>query len=161
MFKIHTHVDRTGFIWVNFDSSSSPIPWRELNEGTDQQPRLQDFDLDKYVYHRTWTTEGSYNWKLVGENYNEVSILLTRESEDFTYVETSVITANLVTRASSKSRISTATKLIPMPADSSTFRQIEMISDPKTSSTSAMEPLLTTSQIPLSICRHHTSSSCV
>lgn len=73
LFKIHTHVDKTGFIWVNFDASETPIPWEELNDKTDEQERYGDFDLDSYVYERTWTTNGKYNWKLVGENYNEVN----------------------------------------------------------------------------------------
>lgn len=72
LFAIHTHVDKTGFVWVNFDSSDKPIPWEDLNGGTDDQPRLSDFPLDDYDYHRTWTTNGKYNWKLVGDNYNEV-----------------------------------------------------------------------------------------
>ncbi|KAL1856798.1 hypothetical protein Plec18170_003771 [Paecilomyces lecythidis] len=71
LFNIHTHIDKTGFIWVNFDASDSPIPWQQLNAGTDEQERYKDFDLDDYVYERTWTTNGRYNWKLVGENYNE------------------------------------------------------------------------------------------
>lgn len=74
LFKIHTHVDKCGFIWVNFDSSPNPIPWATLNGGTDEQPRLKDFNIDDYIYHRTWTTNGKYNWKMVGENYNEVSL---------------------------------------------------------------------------------------
>ncbi|KAL1847984.1 hypothetical protein Daus18300_013744 [Diaporthe australafricana] len=73
LFKIHTHVDKIGFVWVNFDSSDAPMPWETMNGGTDEQPRLGDFTLDNYVYHRTWTTNGKYNWKLVGENYNEAS----------------------------------------------------------------------------------------
>lgn len=72
LFKIHTHVDRSGFIWVNLDASETPIPWEQMNGGTDEQPRLDDFDIDKYVYHRTWVTNGKYNWKLTGDNYNEV-----------------------------------------------------------------------------------------
>ncbi|KAI8272903.1 hypothetical protein K4K56_002236 [Colletotrichum sp. SAR 10_98] len=71
LFSIHTHIDKLGLIWVNFDASYNPIPWKELNEGTDEQERFQDFNLDDYVYERTWTTNGDYNWKLVGENYNE------------------------------------------------------------------------------------------
>ena len=66
LFRIHTHIDKAGFVWVNFDSSDSPIPWEKLNGGSDEQPRLKDFSLDDYVYHRTWTTNGRYNWKLVG-----------------------------------------------------------------------------------------------
>ncbi len=73
LFKIHTHVDKIGFVWVNLDSAETPtIPWDKMNGGTDEQPRLDDFNLDEYVYHRTWTTNGKYNWKVVGENYNEV-----------------------------------------------------------------------------------------
>lgn len=75
LFKIHTHTDKSGFIWVNLDASETPIPWEELNAGTDEQPRLEDFSLDDYEYYRTWTTHGKYNWKLVGDNYNEVSAL--------------------------------------------------------------------------------------
>ncbi|KAL4943161.1 hypothetical protein BDV06DRAFT_221500 [Aspergillus oleicola] len=72
LFRIHTHVDKTGFIWVNFDAAETPsIPWERMNGGTDEQPRLSDFSLDDYIYHRTWTTNGKYNWKVVGENYNE------------------------------------------------------------------------------------------
>lgn len=74
LFKIHTHIDKTGFIWINLDASENPIPWGELNGGTDEQERYKDFDLDSYVYERTWTTSGRYNWKLVGENYNEVRL---------------------------------------------------------------------------------------
>ncbi|KAL4795619.1 Rieske [2Fe-2S] iron-sulfur domain-containing protein [Aspergillus venezuelensis] len=72
LFKIHTHVDKTGFVWVNFDAAETPsISWEKMNGGTDEQERLKDFSLDEYVYHRTWTTNGKYNWKVVGDNYNE------------------------------------------------------------------------------------------
>lgn len=81
LFKIHTHVDKIGIVWVNLDSGT-PIPWEEMNGGTDEQPRLADFELDKYVYHRTWVTHGKYNWKLVGDNYNEVSDWLTVDHAD-------------------------------------------------------------------------------
>jgi phenylpropionate dioxygenase-like ring-hydroxylating dioxygenase large terminal subunit len=77
LFKIHTHVDKVGFVWINFDSSETPIPWEKLNSGTDEQPRLDDFAIDDYVYHRTWNTNGKYNWKVVGENYNEVRFFPT------------------------------------------------------------------------------------
>lgn len=72
LFKIHTHIDKMGCIWINFDASERPIPWEALNAGTDEQERYNDFNLDDYVYERTWKTNGRYNWKLVGENYNEV-----------------------------------------------------------------------------------------
>lgn len=73
LFKIHTHIDKVGFIWVNFDASDSPIPWEEFNGGSDERPSLTAFNLDQYVHDRSWTVKGKYNWKLAIENYNEVS----------------------------------------------------------------------------------------
>ncbi|KAL4950817.1 Rieske [2Fe-2S] iron-sulfur domain-containing protein [Aspergillus filifer] len=32
LFRIHTHVDKTGFVWVNFDAAETPsIPWEKMN----------------------------------------------------------------------------------------------------------------------------------
>lgn len=97
LFKIHTHVDKIGFVWVNLDSSDKPIPWENMNGGTDEQPRLADFALDNYVYHRTWKTNGKYNWKVVGENYNEVSSVDHNHPSILT--RTSAITAKRVIQA--------------------------------------------------------------
>lgn len=68
-----------------------------MNGGTDEQPRLADFALDNYVYHRTWKTNGKYNWKVVGENYNEVSSVGHNHPPILT--RTSAITAKRVIQA--------------------------------------------------------------
>lgn len=117
LFKIHTYVDKLGFIWINFDASENPTPWEEMNGGSDEQPRLQGFDLDKYVHDHTWIAHGEYNWKLVGENYNEVghrkqlfALTVPNILECFTdWQLTSVTTARPVIPALPKLPISTST----------------------------------------------------
>lgn len=74
LYKVHTHIDARGFIWVNLDAAEKPtISWEEQFEGVDTQPRLKNFDMDDYVYEYTWKMEGKFNWKTLIENYNEVS----------------------------------------------------------------------------------------
>ena len=75
LFKIHTHIDARGFLWVNFDSAQEPsISWDEQFEGVDLQPRLKNFDMENYVYDHTWSMDGDFNWKTLVENYNEVRL---------------------------------------------------------------------------------------
>lgn len=77
LYKVHTHIDARGFVWVNLDSAVEPtISWDEQFGGVDTQPRLKHFDMDNYVYDHTWKMEGKFNWKTLIENYNEVSILI-------------------------------------------------------------------------------------
>ena len=46
LFKIHTHVTPQGFIFINFDSSPTPIPFEEH---FDQLPReWKDTDFTQY-----------------------------------------------------------------------------------------------------------------
>ncbi|KAJ9144620.1 Rieske domain-containing protein [Pleurostoma richardsiae] len=72
LFKVHTHVDRLGFLWVNLDAAEKPtIAWEEQFGGVDEQPRLSNFDLNNYEYDHTWSMEGKFNWKTLIENYNE------------------------------------------------------------------------------------------
>lgn len=74
LYKVHTHIDARGFIWVNLDGAEKPtISWEEQFEGVDTQPRLQNFNMDDYEYDYTWKMEGKFNWKTLIENYNEVS----------------------------------------------------------------------------------------
>ena len=173
LFSIHTHVDKSGFVWVNFDSSKTPIPWEELNAGTDEQPRLQDFyPLDNYVYHRTWTTNGKYNWKLVGDNYNEVStygfrlIVIVIVVVGFHSIEhsddradqwkltidlpylPSVTTARQATRASPRSPTWTDIPSSRTMAVSNISPRTETTSRQKTLSISATEPSPTTTPTP-------------
>ena len=74
LFKIHTHIDKRGFIWVNFDAAATPsISWEQMNKDVDNQPRLDEFDFSQYKYDHSWSMRGDSNWKLNTDNYNEVS----------------------------------------------------------------------------------------
>ena len=74
LFKVHTHIDTRGFLWVNLDAASTPtLSWEEQFGGVDKQPRLKFFDMSDYEYDHTWSMEGKFNWKTLIENYNEVS----------------------------------------------------------------------------------------
>ena len=78
LFKIHTHIDKRGFIWANFDTAPTPsVPWGQMNKDIDNQPRLDDFDFSQYQYEHAWPMPGEYNWKVIAENYNEVSFSKT------------------------------------------------------------------------------------
>lgn len=68
---IHVHIDSKGFIWTNLDGSDNPAPWSEQFGGSDVQERLDYYSWDQYEYDHTWEMEGTYNWKLLGDNYNE------------------------------------------------------------------------------------------
>lgn len=72
LFKIHTHVDKRGFIWINLDSSKTPMSWEDFNRTSDVEPRLDKYDLDEgYKYDHTWSLTGNYNWKVIADNFNE------------------------------------------------------------------------------------------
>lgn len=73
LYKVHTHIDDLGFLWVNLDSAEKPtFSWEEQFGGVDKQPRLKNFDMSNYEYDHTWSMEGKFNWKTLIENYNEV-----------------------------------------------------------------------------------------
>ncbi|KAJ6172868.1 hypothetical protein N7485_005680 [Penicillium canescens] len=71
LFPVHVHVDDLGFIWVNLDSSKTPIPWHEDFKGVDTQERFQNFDFSQYKFDHIWHMNGNYNWKTLADNYNE------------------------------------------------------------------------------------------
>ncbi|KAJ4189396.1 hypothetical protein NW755_006214 [Fusarium falciforme] len=74
LFKVHRHIDRLGFIWVNLDSSDTPsISWEEQFQGIDTQERITNvYNMDDYVFDHTWSLDGcDFNWKTLVENYNE------------------------------------------------------------------------------------------
>jgi phenylpropionate dioxygenase-like ring-hydroxylating dioxygenase large terminal subunit len=74
LFKIHVHVDKLGFVWINMDSNPTPtIAWEDDFASVDTQPRLQGFDMEGYHFHHQWEMVGDYNWKTLADNYNEVS----------------------------------------------------------------------------------------
>ncbi|KAF3010375.1 hypothetical protein E8E14_010107 [Neopestalotiopsis sp. 37M] len=79
LYKIHVHVDKLGFVWINLDAESRPsVPWEHDFAGVDTQPRLQPFDLTKFQFDHQWEMIGDYNWKTLADNYNEV----LREDKD-------------------------------------------------------------------------------
>ncbi|RSL41169.1 hypothetical protein CEP51_016613 [Fusarium floridanum] len=72
LYKVHTHIDDLGFLWVNLDAAEKPtLSWEEQFGGVDKQPRLSNFDMSNYEYDHTWSMEGKFNWKTLIENYNE------------------------------------------------------------------------------------------
>lgn len=74
LFRIHVHIDKLGFIWVNLDSSPTPtVSWEQDFKHVDCQPRLLNFNFDDYKFDHQWEMLGDYNWKTLADNYNEVS----------------------------------------------------------------------------------------
>lgn len=72
LLPIHVHIDRNGFIWVNLDGSEKPeIAWEDDFKDIDIQPRFNDIDFENYQFDHTWDIEDEFNWKLLGDNYNE------------------------------------------------------------------------------------------
>ncbi|KAJ5585577.1 uncharacterized protein N7459_005377 [Penicillium hispanicum] len=71
LLSLHVHIDTIGFVWVNLDSSTSPVPWEEDFAGVDTQDRFQDFDFNQYRFDHTWHMNGDFNWKTLADNYNE------------------------------------------------------------------------------------------
>ncbi|KAI1429739.1 hypothetical protein F5Y12DRAFT_709740 [Xylaria sp. FL1777] len=72
LFPIHVHIDTNGFIWVNMEAAEKPTTaWEEDYKNIDKQARFKAYNFDDYVFDHTWQMEGEYNWKLLGDNYNE------------------------------------------------------------------------------------------
>ena len=76
LFQIHVHVDKLGFIWVNLDSDPRPEAWGQDFGAVDEQPRLQNFNVEEYQFDHQWGMEGDYNWKTLADNYNEVGSII-------------------------------------------------------------------------------------
>ncbi|OOF98451.1 hypothetical protein ASPCADRAFT_165042 [Aspergillus carbonarius ITEM 5010] len=72
LLPIHVHLDHNGFIWVNLDAGEKPeIAWEDDFKEIDVQPRFDVVNWDEYTFDHTWEMEGSYNWKILADNYNE------------------------------------------------------------------------------------------
>ena len=66
LFKIHTHVDKIGYIWINLDAKETPeVSWESVFAGVDTQDRYSQFNFDDYVYDHSWQMDGAYNWKIL------------------------------------------------------------------------------------------------
>jgi phenylpropionate dioxygenase-like ring-hydroxylating dioxygenase large terminal subunit len=78
LFPVHVHVDRNGFVYVNLDAKKQPdISWENQYGKMDEQDALVNSGVnwDNVEYDFTWICDGKFNWKLMQENYNEVSCL--------------------------------------------------------------------------------------
>lgn len=72
LFPIHVRVDASGFIWINLDSKEIPeVPWEADFDGIDTQERYSVYNFDDYVLDHEYQLEGSYNWKILADNFNE------------------------------------------------------------------------------------------
>lgn len=72
LLPIHTYIDNSGFIWVNLDASAEPeVKWSDDMLGADVQERFKHFNFKDYRFDHTWHMDGDYNWKVLGDNYNE------------------------------------------------------------------------------------------
>lgn len=78
LFPVHIHVDRNGFIYANLDAANTPeTAWSDQYGAMDLEDRFvkSGIDWEKIEYDLTWTQNGEFNWKLMQENYNEVSLI--------------------------------------------------------------------------------------
>jgi phenylpropionate dioxygenase-like ring-hydroxylating dioxygenase large terminal subunit len=100
LFPIHVHVDRNGFVYVNLDARELPeISWQGQYGQLDRQDVLLNsvVNWDNVEYDMTWIKNGSYNWKLMQDNYNECYHCLTahpdvaRTTVMDTYVSTNYV----------------------------------------------------------------------
>ncbi|KXH69318.1 hypothetical protein CSAL01_07616 [Colletotrichum salicis] len=58
LYKVHSHIDSSGFCWVNLDAAEKPtLSWEEQFGGVDKQPRLQNFDMSNYELDQRRTTD--------------------------------------------------------------------------------------------------------
>ncbi|RMY19439.1 hypothetical protein D0867_04684 [Hortaea werneckii] len=72
LFRIHTHIDKFGFVWINLDAAAQPeISWEAEFAGVDEQERLKAFNLDDYELDHTWEQKLPANWKILADNFNE------------------------------------------------------------------------------------------
>lgn len=90
LFPVHIHVDKLGFIWVNLESLDTPsISWNDLFEGVDSRAVYDDFNFEEYKFDHTWSMQGRYNWKTLGDNYNECLHCKTAHPDASPFVEIS------------------------------------------------------------------------
>ncbi|KAK3716142.1 hypothetical protein LTR37_006587 [Vermiconidia calcicola] len=55
LFRIHTYIDRLGFIWVNLDSSDEPaLQWDEAFTSAVTHERFEHFNMEDYHFDHQW-----------------------------------------------------------------------------------------------------------
>ncbi|KAJ9293435.1 hypothetical protein DTO271G3_7700 [Paecilomyces variotii] len=107
LLPIHVHIDHNGFIWVNLDSSEMPeISWEDDFKGIDIQSRSEDIKWNDYTFDHAWEMEGSCNWKILADNYNECYHRRTahpvQSSEDLTGYSIDTKAGGIIHEAHSK-----------------------------------------------------------
>lgn len=68
LFKIHTHVIESGFIFVNLSVEEPPRFQQWFGNFENEWDR---FRPDEYEYAYSWTITGAYNWKTWMDGYQE------------------------------------------------------------------------------------------
>ena len=72
LLRLHVHVDKNGFIWVNMDGKETPeVAWEDDFDAVDEHPRFEDYNFDEYQFDHSWEMAGECNWKILADNYNE------------------------------------------------------------------------------------------
>ncbi|KAF1948368.1 ISP domain-containing protein [Byssothecium circinans] len=72
LLRIHVKEDINGFIWINLDGKETPeVSWEAHFDNVDKQDRYAGINFDDYVLDHTYELEGSYNWKILADNFNE------------------------------------------------------------------------------------------
>ena len=82
LFRIHSHIDKFGFVWVNLDAAAQPeISWEADFAGVDEQERLKVFKFDDYELDHTWGKTTSSDEKChMADHRQSKSYLLTGKS---------------------------------------------------------------------------------
>lgn len=90
LFPVHVHIDKLGFVWINLESTEVPsIAWNDVFEGVDSRTIYEAFKFDEYDFDHTWSMQGNYNWKTLGDNYNECLHCKTAHPDTSALVEIS------------------------------------------------------------------------
>lgn len=72
LLPIHVHIDKAGFVWVNFQAGDPDVKWEDDFKGVDEQPRMQQFDFaEEFTFDHRWEMDVEANWKGLVDNYNE------------------------------------------------------------------------------------------
>ncbi|KAL5526169.1 hypothetical protein ACEPAG_7507 [Sanghuangporus baumii] len=69
LFKVHTHVTEQGFIFLNYDSSSTPVPFEDHFLQLPAEWKDTDFSEYEPFYQRQ--AIGNFNWKVMTDGYQE------------------------------------------------------------------------------------------
>lgn len=87
LFRIHTKIDKNGFIWINMDAKEEPeVSWDEHFQNVDVQERYGQMNFGDYELDHTYELDGEYNWKALSDNFNECYHCPTTHSDIPTFL---------------------------------------------------------------------------